>query len=83
MILHCNVLWMTSPKADLSAEKEEPFNHSGLVPQFCPRIPCYKADANERLSAVVEREVGFLAWVGHLQDAYFGQKSILRWTLRR
>jgi hypothetical protein len=81
VILQCNVLWMTSPKADLSSEKEESFNHSRLVPQFSPRIPCYKADANERLSAVVQREVGFLQWVGHLQNAYFGQKSILNWTL--
>jgi len=81
VILQCNVLWMTSPKADLSTEKEEPFNHSRLVPQFRPRIPCYKADANERLSAVLERRVRFLAWVSHLQNAYFGQKSILQWTL--
>ncbi|HXP59732.1 MAG TPA: hypothetical protein VN829_04525 [Dongiaceae bacterium] len=81
LILQCNVLWMTSPKADLSATKEEQFNHSRLVPQFWPRIPCYKADANERLSAVVEREVPFIGWVGHLQSAYFGQKSILSWTL--
>jgi hypothetical protein len=81
VIVHCNVLWMTSPKADLSIEKEEQFNHSRLVPQFSPRIPCYRADANERLSAVVEREVGLIAWVGHLQNAYFGQKSILNWTL--
>jgi len=81
VILQCNVLWMTSPKADLSTEKEEPFNHSRLVPQFFPRIPCYKADANERLSAIVERRVRFLSWVSHLQSAYFGQKSILKWTL--
>ena len=81
VILQCNVLWMTSPKADLSSDKEEPFNHSRLVPQFSPRIPCYRADANERLSAVVQREVGFLQWVGHLQNAYFGQKSIPSWTL--
>ena len=81
VILQCNVLWLTSPKADLSSDKEEPFNHSRLVPQFSPHIPCYKADANERLSAVVQREVGFLQWVGHLQNAYFGQKSILSWTL--
>ncbi len=81
LILQCNVLWMTSPKADLSSTKEERFNHSRLVPQFRPRIPCYKADANERLSAIIEREVPFIAWVGHLQDAYFGQKSILSWTL--
>ncbi len=81
IILQCNVLWLTSPKADLSTEKEEPFNHSRLVPQFRPRIPCYRADANERLSALVQRNVPFLQWVGHLQNAYFGQKSILNWTL--
>ena len=81
VILQCNVLWMTSPKADLSSDKEEQFNHSRLVPQYCPRIPCYRADANERLSAVAQREVAFLQWVGHLQNAYFGQKSILSWTL--
>jgi len=81
VILHCNLLWMTSPKADLSSEKEEQFNHSRLVPQYRPKIPCYRADANERLSAVVQREIPFLQWVGHLQNAYFGQKSILNWTL--
>jgi hypothetical protein len=81
VILHCNVLWMTSPKADLSTLKEEQFNHARLVPQFYPKIPCYRADANERLSAVIQRNVNFLSWVGHLQNAYFGQKSILNWTL--
>ncbi len=81
VLLHCNLLWLTSPKADLSTEKEEQFNHSRLVAQFVPRIRCYKADANERLSAVFERNVGFVQWVDHLQNAYFGQKSILRWTL--
>jgi hypothetical protein len=72
---------MTSPKVDLSSDQEEPFNHSRLVPQFFPRIPCYRADANERLSAIVQRQVGFLAWVNHLNHASFGGKSILRWTL--
>jgi hypothetical protein len=81
VILQCNVLWMTSPKADLSSDKEEQFNHSRLVPQFSPRIPCYGADANERLSAVIQRKVPFLQWVAHLQNAYFAQKSILSWTL--
>jgi len=81
VILHFNLLWLSSPKADLQTDKEEKFNHSRLVPQFFPRIPCYKADANERLGAMVEREFNFMAWVDHLQDAYFGQKSILNWTL--
>jgi hypothetical protein len=81
LILECNLLWMTSPKADLSTDKEEQFNHARLVPQFSPRIPCYKAGANERLSAVIENHFEFFAWVGHLQSAYFGQHSILNWTL--
>ena len=81
VIVQCNVLWMTSPKADLSTHKEEQFNHARLVPQFFPRIPCYRADANERLSALVERQVGFIAWVGHLQNAWFGQESIPSWKL--
>jgi len=81
VILHCNLLWLSSPKADLQIDKEERFNHSRLVPQFFQRIPCYRADANERLSAIVEREFNFTAWVDHLQDAYFGQRSILNWTL--
>lgn len=81
VIFHCNVLWMTSPKADLSTDKEESFNHAALVPQFFPRIPCYRADASERLNAIVERNVPFFEWVSHLQNAYFGQQSISKWTL--
>jgi hypothetical protein len=81
VLLHCNVLWLSSPKADLRTGKEERFNHAGLVPQFAPRIPCYKADLNHRLAAVVERHFTFSQWANHLQIAYFGQKSVLAWTL--
>jgi hypothetical protein len=81
LIVHCNVLWMSSAKADLSVNKEESFNHPRLVPQFFPRLPCYRADAAERLNAVVERSVGFFGWVGHVEAAYFDQRSIPRWTL--
>jgi len=81
VILHCNLLWMSSPKADLHTEKEERFNHADLVPQFSPRIPCYKADLNRRFSAVVERHFAFSQWANHLQVAYFGQKNVVAWTL--
>ena len=81
VVLHCNLLWMSSPKADLNVQKEEKFNHSRLVPQFSPLIPCYKANANERLSVMVERNVQFLSWVTHLQSAYFNDRSIPAWTL--
>ncbi len=81
VILHCNVLWMSSPKADLQESKAQQINHARLLPQFRPRIPSYKADANERLSVVIERNVQFQSWVTHLQTAYFGDKSIPTWTL--
>jgi hypothetical protein len=81
LIVHFNLLWLTSPKADLSTAKEENFNHQRLVPQFYPRIPCYRADTAERLGAVVERNVGFFAWVSHVNDVYFNHESLPLWTL--
>jgi len=39
IIVHCNLLWMTSPKADLSINREEPFNHSRLVAAIPPAHP--------------------------------------------
>jgi hypothetical protein len=81
VLLQCNLLWLTSPEADLSSPKEAHFNHSRLVPQFSPRIPCYRADTSERLSAEIENRSTFLAWTNHLQAAYFEQKSVSQWTL--
>jgi hypothetical protein len=81
VLLHCNVLWMSSPKADLNTKKEERFNHADLVPQFSPGIPCYKAELHHRLAAIVTRNFTFAQWANHLQVAYFDQKNILAWTL--
>ncbi len=81
VILHFNVLWMSSPKADLSAPEEETFNHTELVPQLFTPIPCYRADAATRLNAVVTRSTGLLSWVNHVDDVYFDHLSIPLWTL--
>lgn len=82
VLLQCNFLWMSSPKADLQTTKEEKINHSRLIPQFTPRIPCYRVDSNERLAAVVERNLRMVSWVNHIQHADFEGKSILNWTLQ-
>ncbi|MCX7043859.1 MAG: hypothetical protein NTX50_00035 [Candidatus Sumerlaeota bacterium] len=81
VVVLCNVLWMTSPKTDFSSDKVERINHTRLVPQFSPRFPAYRANADQRMGAIVERNVGFMGWVGHLQCAYFEQLSIPNWTL--
>lgn len=83
VILHCNLLWMSSPRHDLQEAKEPSFNHPRLVPQFSPGIHCY-ADAvpvGERLANVVRRNLPAAAWSDHLRLAYFERRDIPRWTL--
>jgi hypothetical protein len=81
VILHANLLWLSSPRPDLTGEEAFHLNHPGLVPQFFPRIPSYREEVSKRIGLVVERNLEFLQWNSHLQAAYFDQKSIPEWTL--
>jgi hypothetical protein len=81
VVLHCNPLWMSSPKHDLRESEEFRFNHSTLVPQFSPWIPCYREETSRRIGKVVERNVAFNGWNTHVQAAYYGNTSIPAWTL--
>jgi hypothetical protein len=82
VILHFNPLWMSSKKHDLQIEKEFRFNHSKLVAQFRPKIPCYKESFSKRLSVVVQHHLSFFSWLGHLRLAYFNGMDISAWTLK-
>lgn len=81
VVLHCNPLWMSSRQHDLQVEEAFRFNHPRLVPQFVPRIPCYREETSRRIGIVVERHVPFSGWTTHLQSAYFDKKDIPSWTL--
>jgi len=81
VLLHFNPLWISSQKHDLQSDKEFQFNHPKLVPQFLPKIPCYKASYSEKIGTVVQRHVAFLAWASHLKQAYFDNLDLPRWTL--
>ena len=81
VVVHCNLLWISSERHDLSSQKESTFNHPTLVPQFYPQIPCYNESLSSRLSIVVGRQVPFLGWVDHLQIAYFQDMDFASWTL--
>ena len=81
VIVVCNLLWLTSPKADMQAESDETINHAPLIPQFRPNVPSYQADAATRLDSVIGRHVSLMGWVNHLQSAYFNQRSVTQWTL--
>jgi hypothetical protein len=80
-ILNCNLLWLSSPRHDLSSEKEFAFNHPGLAPQFSPRIPCYRASLSQKIGTVIGRNVPMLGWADHLRIAYFGGADLATWTL--
>ncbi len=81
VILHCNLLWMSSQRRDLRTEKEFPFNHPDLVPQFTPRIPCYKAPVSHRLGVVIGRKLPFFGWSSHMQIAYLDSSDLAMWTI--
>ncbi len=78
VILHCNPLWMSSPRHDLR-EDEALINHAQLLPQFAG-IRGYKDDIEARLGRVVDRNLPFRGWTNHLQTAYFDNASIPSWT---
>jgi hypothetical protein len=80
VLLHCNPLWMSSPRRDYQDEKYFDPSHSRLLPQFSSRIPGYKEDISTRLGIMVERRVPFSSWTSHLQTAYFGGTDIPNWT---
>ena len=81
ILLHFNPLWISSQKHDLQTDKEFQFNHPKLVPQFLPKIPCYKASYSERIGTVVQRYVAFGGWMSHLKQACFDNLDLPRWTL--
>ena len=81
VILHINLLWLSSQEADLQTEKEFPFNHPRLVPQFKPRIPCYVESTSGRIGIVLERLSPILQLVRHVQVQYFDNTNLPLWTV--
>lgn len=79
VLLHCNPLWLSRPKADLQDPTAE-INHARLVPQFTPRLPSYKEEISPRLGVLVEQRFPFNQWTSHLQQAYY-HTDIPSWTL--
>ena len=79
VLLHCNPLWLSRPKADLQVEDAE-VNHPRLIPQFAPRVPPYKEEISGRIGVLVEQRFPLNQWTSHLQQAYYGS-DIPTWTI--
>lgn len=81
VVLHCNLLWMSSPRHDLSGHTAFAFNHPRLAPQLHPWIPCYDEDLAGRLAIAVGRELPWGRLAAHLQAACFDGVDMPTWTL--
>ncbi len=82
VVLHCNLLWMSSPDRDLQADKDIPINHTRLIPQFRQRIPAYRAPFAQRLGIAIDRVIPFFDYVTHLRTRYFEGQDLERWSLK-
>ncbi|NQU24013.1 MAG: hypothetical protein HQ567_22245 [Candidatus Nealsonbacteria bacterium] len=81
VVLNCNLLWMSSPEADLHTAKEARVQHPQLVPQFYPQVPCYREKLSQKLGMAVARQVPFLGWASHLRTVYFDHDDLPTWTI--
>jgi len=81
IILHCNLLWMSSPRHDLQGDKEFSINHPDLIPQFIESPKCYRATVSHRLGVLIARKAPVFAWANHMQIAYFDNMDLPTWTI--
>lgn len=81
ILLHLNLLWLSSEEADLQSEKEQRFNHPRLVPQFRPRIPGYTESVSGRIGIVLERALPLFQLVRHLHVSNFDSTDLPLWTV--
>lgn len=81
VVLHLNLLWLSSPQADLQAVPGVGVNHPRLLPQFSPSVPGYDASFSDRIGVVVERGIPVLGWPQHIRTSYFSNADLPHWTL--
>jgi len=81
VIVGINLLWMSSPRHDLSGPVNNEINHKILLPQFHPEIPSYKPSLEEKISSSISRSIPFFAWIDHLRLSKFAGKSFYLWSM--
>lgn len=81
VILHLNLLWLSSPEHDLSDPATRRFNHPRLLPLVFGRPPPHRPTLPEAVATLAERGVPFFSWVQHLRQHYFENLNLLAWTL--
>lgn len=81
IIAGINLLWMSSPRHDLTGPVNIEINHSRLLSQFSPEIPSYKPPFEEKLTALVSRSIPVFSWIEHIRLTRLADKNFYRWTM--
>ncbi|MEM7232052.1 MAG: hypothetical protein AAF517_07760 [Planctomycetota bacterium] len=80
VVLHVNLLWLSSERRDLSSVQPFEVQHPGLVRQFAAKPSTYQVPLEDRLDIALSQRSDALAWAQHLGRVYF-DGDIARWTL--
>lgn len=81
VIVHLNLLWLSSAQTDLQTDREFSLNHPRLVPQFTPWLPSYRQSISGRIGIVLSRYVPVFDLDRHVQIAYFDNSDLAHWTV--
>ena len=83
VLLHCNLLWLSSAERDMSqqTERQVTFNHPRLLPQFGGAVAGYHASASDRVGIVMERGLPYRQLARHVQVVWFENLDIPTWSI--
>jgi hypothetical protein len=81
VLLHFNLLWMSSKERDLQGDRETSFNHPELVPQWLRELRCYKASTAQRMGVTLDRLLPYRSLADHLRICHFDALDLQEWTV--
>jgi len=82
VIVGINLLWMSSPRHDLTGKQNDEINHKSLLSQFSEEIPAYSATVEEKVSRIMSRAIPLFGWINHVKHNRFADESFYRWTIK-
>lgn len=81
IIVGVNLLWMSSPRHDLTGPVNSEINHKILLPQFFTKIPSYQPSFEEKVSSLTTGAMPLFSWIDHIRITRFAEKSFYLWTM--
>ena len=81
VILHLNLLWLSSPESDLSTREPVSVQHADWVPQMDPGLSAYEASLHDRIARALDARVATWSLAAHVRAACFDGQDLPRWSI--